>query len=241
MLEVNRRLDRAQPVDVVSTFLGAHAFPPGDVRQPLHRRSGRRDDPRGGRACASSRSATSTATRATSTVDDSAPHPRGRPGRGPGGQDPRRRVQRRSAAPSWPPSSARSSADHLNHTTDRRCSALAERGRRRRRHARASTSRSPTRGRSTPVRMLEPGMTLALATDLCPGCWVESQQLVMALAARLYGIPPRRRAARNDRGRRPRARARRPRLARAGQARRLQIWDVSAYDDARSTRSGATR
>ena len=32
--------------------------------------------------------------------------------------------------------------------------------------------------------MIEEGMTLALATDLCPGCWVESMQLVMQLACR---------------------------------------------------------
>jgi hypothetical protein len=38
-------------------------------------------------------------------------------------------------------------------------------------------------------KMAEAGMTLALATDLCPGCWVESQQLVLAMAARSYGMP----------------------------------------------------
>jgi imidazolonepropionase len=41
-----------------------------------------------------------------------------------------------------------------------------------------------------PRAMLDAGVTIALATDLCPGCWLESQQLVMALAARLYGIAP---------------------------------------------------
>jgi imidazolonepropionase len=38
--------------------------------------------------------------------------------------------------------------------------------------------------------LIEAGMTLALATDLCPGCWAESQQFVMALACRLYGMSP---------------------------------------------------
>ena len=38
--------------------------------------------------------------------------------------------------------------------------------------------------------MIEEGMTLALATDLCPGCWLESMQLVMQLACRLYQFSP---------------------------------------------------
>lgn len=38
--------------------------------------------------------------------------------------------------------------------------------------------------------MVDEGMTLALATDLCPGCWAESQQFVMALACRLYHLSP---------------------------------------------------
>jgi len=38
--------------------------------------------------------------------------------------------------------------------------------------------------------MMAEGMTLALATDLCPACWVESMQLVMQLACRLYQFSP---------------------------------------------------
>lgn len=38
--------------------------------------------------------------------------------------------------------------------------------------------------------LLQEGMTVALATNLCPGCWVESLQYVMALACRLYGMSP---------------------------------------------------
>ncbi len=34
------------------------------------------------------------------------------------------------------------------------------------------------------------GMTLALATDICPGCWCESMQMVMQLACRNYGFTP---------------------------------------------------
>ncbi len=38
--------------------------------------------------------------------------------------------------------------------------------------------------------MMDEGMTLALASDFCPACWVESMQLVMALACRLYRFSP---------------------------------------------------
>ena len=38
--------------------------------------------------------------------------------------------------------------------------------------------------------MIDAGMVIALATDLCPGCWTESQQFVMALACRAYGMSP---------------------------------------------------
>ena len=31
-------------------------------------------------------------------------------------------------------------------------------------------------------------MTLALATDLCPACWIESMPLVIQLACRQYGF-----------------------------------------------------
>ena len=38
--------------------------------------------------------------------------------------------------------------------------------------------------------MLDAGMTLALATDMCPGCWLESMPFVMQLACRLYTFSP---------------------------------------------------
>jgi imidazolonepropionase len=36
--------------------------------------------------------------------------------------------------------------------------------------------------------MLDAGVTLALATDLCPACWLESMPLVIQLACRQYGF-----------------------------------------------------
>ena len=38
--------------------------------------------------------------------------------------------------------------------------------------------------------MRRAGMTLALATDLCPGGWTESMQLVMQFACRVHGFTP---------------------------------------------------
>ena len=38
--------------------------------------------------------------------------------------------------------------------------------------------------------MLDEGMTVALATDLCPACWTEFMQFVLALACRMYRMSP---------------------------------------------------
>ena len=38
--------------------------------------------------------------------------------------------------------------------------------------------------------MLDAGVKLALATDMCPGCWLESMPFVMQLACRLYRFSP---------------------------------------------------
>ena len=38
--------------------------------------------------------------------------------------------------------------------------------------------------------MMDAGMTLALATDMCPGCWLESMPFVVQLACRLYRFGP---------------------------------------------------
>ncbi|RNB83683.1 imidazolonepropionase [Brevibacillus nitrificans] len=81
--------------------------------------------------------------------------------------------------------------------------------------------------------MLDAGMTLALATNLCPGCWTESMQFVMMLACRLYRMSPAEalRAATiggakalglaHDRG-----------SIEAGKLADLQIWNVPSYEHA---------
>jgi imidazolonepropionase len=80
--------------------------------------------------------------------------------------------------------------------------------------------------------MLEEGMTLALATDICPACWVESMQFVMMLACRLYRLSPEEaliastlngaKALRleHDRG-----------SLEPGKLADLQIWDIPTFED----------
>ena len=81
------------------------------------------------------------------------------------------------------------SADHLNYTDRAAMRKLAEAGAIgvvmpaldfAVRHPRPFDARA----------MMAEGMTLALATDLCPACWVESMQLVIQLACRLYQFTP---------------------------------------------------
>ena len=74
-------------------------------------------------------------------------------------------------------------------------------------------------------------MTLALATDLCPGCWLEWMQLVMQLACRLYAFSPEEAllaatvgAAQalglTDRG-----------MLAPGKLADIQVWDLPSFED----------
>ena len=75
------------------------------------------------------------------------------------------------------------------------------------------------------------GLTLALATDLCPACWAESMQFVMQLACRLYRFSPEAALlAATAGGARALVLADRGVLA-LGMLADLQIWDVPALED----------
>jgi imidazolonepropionase len=228
MLEVNRLLDGEQPVDVVSTFLAAHAIPPGTSRRSYTDQVVEEMIPQVAELGSVS-FCDVYCDEGYFTVDDSRRILEAGLEAGIAGKI---HADAYSAigATRLAVELGLTSADHLNHTDRPTMQKLAERGvvgvvmpalDFAVAHPRPFDARA----------MLESGMTLALATDLCPGCWVESQQLVMALAARLYGVPPSvalraatvesaRALGLEDRG-----------SLEAGKLADLQLWDVSAYDD----------
>ena len=228
MLAVNRRLAEEQPVDVVSTFLGAHAIPPGTAPQAYTDVIVNEMIPR-------------VAEQGLATFCDVYCDT------GYFGVEDSRRIletglaeglHAKIHADAYSAIGAgqlaaelrATSADHLNYTDRQTMTQLAEHG--------VTGVVMPALdfavGHPRPFdarEMLACGMRLALATDLCPGCWVESQQLVMALAARLYGISPALalRAATvdaahalglDDRG-----------TLEAGKLADLQVWDVGTHED----------
>ena len=186
-LEVNRRLQAIQPVDVVSTFLGAHDFPPDVPRQryvdivinemiPRVAEEGLAefcdvycDD--GYYTVEQSQRILEAGLRA--------------------GLQAKIHVDAYSdiGGAAMAAELGVVSADHLNYTSRAAMRKLAEAGvigvvmpalDFAVRHLRPFDARA----------MMAEGMTLALATDLCPACWVESMQLVMQLACRLYRFSP---------------------------------------------------
>jgi imidazolonepropionase len=228
MLEVNGRLSAEQPVDVVSTFLGAHAVPPETTRRRYTDQLVGEMIPR----VAEEGLATFCDVYCDEgyfTVEDS-----------------RRILQAgldvglgaKIHADAYSSSGGCDlavelgavSADHLNHTDRQTMIRMAERGVVG--VVMPALDFAVAHPRPFDAReMLASGMTLALATDLCPGCWVESQQIVIALAARLYGVPAdvallaatsgaARALALDDRG-----------TLAPGMLADLQVWDVATHQD----------
>ncbi|MBI3734479.1 MAG: imidazolonepropionase [Chloroflexi bacterium] len=228
LLEVNRALQAIQPVDIVSTFLGAHAFP----REHSH---GRYVD------MVVHEMIPQVAERALAEFCDvfcddgyfSANESRRilEAGRA-AGLKPKIHADQYAAIEGSAVAAQAGvvSADHLNYTTRADMQRLAEAGvvgvvtpalDFAVRHPRPFDARA----------MLAEGLTLALATDLCPACWVESMQLVMTLACRLYRLSPEealyaatvggaKALGLDDRGR----------LA-PGQLADIQVWDLPSFED----------
>jgi len=79
--------------------------------------------------------------------------------------------------------------------------------------------------------MLEEGLTLALATDLCPACWVESMPLVMQFACRQHRLSPEEALlAATVNGAKALGLTDRGALA-PGQLADIQIWDIPTVED----------
>ena len=229
MLRINRRLAASQPVDVVSTFLGAHDFPPEVERQAyldslIHEMLPRVAAEKLAEFCDVYCDAGYYTVAETRQILEA--------GLAAGLQpkvhvDAYANIGGSALAAALPAVSA----DHLNYTTPAEMRAYAAAGVTgvvmpgldfAVRHPRPFDAR----------RMLAEGMPLALATDLCAGCWLESMQLVMQLACRQYQFSPEEalwaatvggaRALRldHDRG-----------ALEPGKLADMQIWDLPAFEE----------
>jgi len=186
-LEVNQRLQAGQPVDVVSTFLGAHDLPP-DLPRPKYVELVIKEMiprvaelglaefcdvycDRGYFTAEESRSILEAGLRA--------------------GLRPKIHVDAYAdiGGAAVAAELAVVSADHLNYTDRASLRRLAEAGVTG--VAMPGLDFAVRHPRPVDVRaILAEGVTLALATDLCPACWLESMQLVMQLACRLHRLAP---------------------------------------------------
>ncbi len=228
LLAVNRELQTAQPVDIVSTFLGAHAFPRDMAREQYvdliitemiprvaeDRLAGFCDV-----FCDDAYFNVEESRRILEAGRDA-------------GLVPKIHADQYSAigASALAIEIRATSADHLNYSDRAAMRKLAQAG---------------VVGVVTPVldfavqhprpfdarAMLDEGMALALATDLCPACWVESMQLVMQFASRASRLTAEeallaatvggaRALGLNDRG-----------TIAPGKIADLQIWDVPTFED----------
>ncbi len=230
MLRVNGRLAAESPVDVVSTFLGAHGFP-GDVPRDVYLRvlldemiplvAEQRLAEFADVWCDDGYYSAGESRLVLETCRDA-------------GMAPKIHADAYSCVggSDLAADMAMVSVDHLNYTPRDVMSRLAERdvvG-----VVMPALDFAVQHPRPFDVRaMIEEGMTVALATDLCPGCWTESQQFVMALACRLCRMSPAEalwaatmggaRALRrgHDRG-----------SLEQGKLADIQIWDVPRYEHA---------
>jgi imidazolonepropionase len=228
LLKVNRRLQRLQPVDVVSTFLGAHDLPRDVPRQQylniiLHEMIPRVAEERLAEFCdVFCDEGYYSADEARRILEA---------GRAAGLQ-PKIHTDQYSAIGGSDMAAELGvvSADHLNYTERASMRRLAEAG---------------VVGVVTPVldfavkhphpfdarAMLEEGLTLALSTDLCPACWVESMLLVMQFACRQYRLSPEEALyASTVGGAKASGLSDRGTLA-PGQLADLQIWDLPTFED----------
>jgi imidazolonepropionase len=228
MLEVNRALQAAQPVDLISTFLGAHAFPRETPREKYVDLVINEMIPRVAENhlarfcdvfCDEGYFSAAEARRILHAGRDA-------------GLAPKIHADQYSAigASTLAAEIGAVSADHLNHTD---------------RAAMRELARAGVVGVLTPVldfavqhprppdarAALDEGMTLALATDCCPAGWVESMQLVLQLACRAYRLSAEeallaatiggaRALGLDDRG-----------TIAPGKIADLQIWDVPTFED----------
>ncbi|MDN5796593.1 MAG: imidazolonepropionase [Intrasporangium sp.] len=183
-LDTNRVLQQQLPVDLASTFLGAHAFPPGadqaayvDLVVRLAQRVG----------------AEGLAEFCDVYCDegyfDLAQTERILRAGLEAGLAPKVHLDAYShtGAAALAAELGATSVDHLNLTTDAELTMLGEAG--------VAGVYMPCLDYAVrhpqpldPRRVLDAGMELALATDICPGCWTTSMQLAIQMACRAGGL-----------------------------------------------------
>lgn len=183
-LETNHVLQQQVPVDIVGTYLGAHAFPPGadhaayvDLVVELAGRVGA-----DGLAqfcdvyCDDGYFDLTQTERILCAGLDA-------------GLAPKIHLDAYShtGAAALAVELGATSVDHLNLTTDRELSRLGQAG--------VTGVYMPCLDYAVrhpdpldPRRVVDAGMELAIATDICPGCWTTSMQLAIQLACRTGGI-----------------------------------------------------
>jgi imidazolonepropionase len=187
MLAVNRRLAAEQPAEIVSTFLGAHALPPDVPRERYVRDVIEEMIPRvaaGGLAefcdvfC---EEGYFTLDESRGVLEAGLRH----------GLKPKIHLDQYSVSGAADLSAdlGAVSADHLNFTPPEQLRRLADAGV----TAVAMPAIDFTVAHPRPIDirgLLDAGMQVALATDICPGCWLPSMQLLIALACRIHAISP---------------------------------------------------
>ncbi len=186
MLRANRELARLQPIDIASTFLGAHALPPDQPREryvrsvieemiPLVAEEGLAE------FCdAFCEEGYFTVAETRQVLEAGLAH----------GLRPKLHLDQysHSGAARLAAELRCVSVDHLNFTLPEEQRLLAEAGVVG--VVMAAIDFAVAHPRPIAARdLLRQGLILGIATDLCPGCWLTSMQFVIELACRLQGMP----------------------------------------------------
>lgn len=226
ILEVGRRLNRETPVDVLNTFLGAHGFPEGKSKSEYLEIIINEMIPRVGELklaefCdAWCDEGYFTAEESKQILQAGLQH----------GMKPKLHADAYSyiGGSDLAVEMNMVSVDHLNFTPDEVMEKLAK--------SEVTGVLMPALdfavGHQRPFdarKMLNLGMNIALATDLCPACYTESMQFVINLACRLYKFTVEeaikaatfggaRALSLDDRG-----------VIQVGKLADLQIWDIPTY------------
>jgi imidazolonepropionase len=235
MLEVNSRLSHAQPIELISTFLGAHDFPPEIDRENKSQRERYVNElteemipqvAEEGLAefcdvyCDTGYYTAAESEQILRRGIDYGLAPRIH-------TDAYKNIGGGSLAADLPAVSA----DHLNYISPAEMKGMAEKG--------VVGVILPALdfavAHPDPVRprpMIEAGMTIALGTNLNPGNWTESMQLVMQFACRNYHMSPEEAmlaatvGAARVLGREDRIGALAP-----GMQADIQLWDIPSFED----------